>query len=585
MIKTKLILVDGITGSGKSTTAHFIARQMEKNGVKVKWYYEVEKDHPVFEILKNDDESDLDHSKRVFEEYPKKWIDFVNKVKDDEFVYIIESYLFQDVLMSPHFMNDLDRQVIKDYSHSILEIAKCLDPVLIHFYQKDVDKSLRGNWQRRDEEWTKWFIAREEKTLYCKNRNLKGEAGAIRLWQDFTDFTLEVFEEYEFRKIQFENSEHKWDEYKNQIMQFLELENFEEALYDNSMDQFCGDYIGKGSVYKVHIKNNRLCLDTFWPNLKLLPTGENRFEVEGFPVVLHFIKDDVTKVSSIKFSNSLCYDFRNDDEAIMYSLYNAKESDLEKYCGIYWCEADKLERKLYTKNGKFYYWREVGNESQLIPITDTQFMMVTMDDNRIEFKKVKGKWQFTFDIKGEKPAHHLFLPKVIYTSTRIIKDQYTDKEWQEYFKFNKECSELLKTEFHISKWEELKERTIQSLDCGLGIYLVKKDGKASGIFYFEKYFESHPELKHIYLWSNLGNNILDVEIIKLVLQAYLEFHPDHGFLVISSVNGLRDSLGEILHAEIVADQTHYELTKENVNREMIEEWLGTYPSRFPNLKI
>lgn len=36
MIKTKLILVDGITGSGKSTTAYYIARQIEKNGIKVR---------------------------------------------------------------------------------------------------------------------------------------------------------------------------------------------------------------------------------------------------------------------------------------------------------------------------------------------------------------------------------------------------------------------------------------------------------------------------------------------------------------------------------------------------------------------
>jgi len=38
MLNTKLILVDGMTGSGKSTTAHFIARQLEKNGIKVKCY-------------------------------------------------------------------------------------------------------------------------------------------------------------------------------------------------------------------------------------------------------------------------------------------------------------------------------------------------------------------------------------------------------------------------------------------------------------------------------------------------------------------------------------------------------------------
>ena len=47
MINTKLILVDGITGSGKSTTAQFIARQLEKNGIKARWYNELEIGNPL----------------------------------------------------------------------------------------------------------------------------------------------------------------------------------------------------------------------------------------------------------------------------------------------------------------------------------------------------------------------------------------------------------------------------------------------------------------------------------------------------------------------------------------------------------
>ncbi|NOR44359.1 MAG: hypothetical protein GQ534_02145 [Candidatus Delongbacteria bacterium] len=43
-MKTKLIIVEGIAGSGKSTTAHYIARQLEKNEIKAKWYYEEERE-------------------------------------------------------------------------------------------------------------------------------------------------------------------------------------------------------------------------------------------------------------------------------------------------------------------------------------------------------------------------------------------------------------------------------------------------------------------------------------------------------------------------------------------------------------
>jgi len=412
MIKTKLILVDGITGSGKSTMAHFIARQMEKNGVKVKWYYEVEKDHPLVEIEKIKEESDEDHSKRVLTEYPQKWVDFVNKIKDDEFVYIFESYLFQDVLMFPHFMNDVDRSVIKKYSHKILESARCLNPVLIHFYQKDVDRSLRLNWERRGEKWTKGFIKADEKTLFCKNRGLKDKSGVIQLWQEFSDFTVGLFKEYNYRKIQIENSTHDWLSYRKQVLDFLGLKLFEEKLFDSSFRNYCGHYLGKGIVIKIHEKDDRLCIDTFWPNLKLIPISENEFEIEGFPTVIKFHKCEDTCKKLLTITKNLdWYKYMDGNVAEEYTPYVLPEEILDRYCGIYWCETDKLERKLYVRDGELYYWREEGNESLLIPITDTQFMMILSVENSIDFVQVDGKWQFTFDIKGEKPSNSLFLRK------------------------------------------------------------------------------------------------------------------------------------------------------------------------------
>jgi len=38
-------------------------------------------------------------------------------------------------------------------------------------------------------------------------------------------------------------------------------------------------------------------------------------------------------------------------------------SELEKFCGHYWCEKAKLNRKIYLKEGKLFYWREENNES------------------------------------------------------------------------------------------------------------------------------------------------------------------------------------------------------------------------------
>ncbi|NOR44806.1 MAG: hypothetical protein GQ534_04400 [Candidatus Delongbacteria bacterium] len=400
MINTKLILVDGITGSGKSTTAHYIARQMKKNGIKVKWLHEEERNHPLAEMQKNKGESDEDHTKRVLIEYPKKWIDFTNKIKNDEYIYIVESYLFQDMIMFPHFMNDLERQKIKDFSHSILKITSCLNPVLIHFYQKDVEKSLKLNWKRRGNDWTKGFISFFKNTLYCKNRNIKGKKGVIKLWDDFTSLTLELFKEFNYRKIQIENSEHKWEEYRNNILTFLKLKRVDEKLYTDSFKYFYGEYFGFGELFNLHEKDNRLYIDTFWPNLKLIPVAKNELEMEGFPISFKFYKYRGKK--KLKILKADCY-YKKNGIADEYIPYNISEKELSKFCGKYYCESEKLDRKIFMENGKlYYYWCDKNSQCQLIPAGKNKFIKLAGLENLITFENIKGSWQFSVWDKGYK---------------------------------------------------------------------------------------------------------------------------------------------------------------------------------------
>ena len=46
MIDTKLIMLEGLPSTGKSTNSSFLRRQLERNGKKVKWIHEVAHTHP-----------------------------------------------------------------------------------------------------------------------------------------------------------------------------------------------------------------------------------------------------------------------------------------------------------------------------------------------------------------------------------------------------------------------------------------------------------------------------------------------------------------------------------------------------------
>jgi len=393
MLNTKLIFVDGITGSGKSTTAHFIARQIEKNGLKVKWFHEEETDHPFALMESKEDESDADYVQRNLKEYPKKWIDFVDKVKDDDCIYIMESYLFQDIISTS--LEDVDKQTIKDHVHELCLIAACLNPVVIYFHQEDVESAVRANWQRRGEVWKNSIVSRDEKSLFCTNRNLSGEIASLKFWQEISEIASELFAELTFPKIQLESSKPDWQNFRTQILDFLELKMVEEILFDSSFERFCGNYC----EFLIYVKDNHLCYNAGWPDIKLLPVGENEFEIDGFPMKIKFIEGDDNQISSFKFSKALCWGVEGDE---IFKCVELKPDELEMFCGDYWCESDKLARTIYLKEGKLYYWRSENNESELLPINQKKIAFGDVSYFDFEFNDGEKKFVLSAPDRDDK---------------------------------------------------------------------------------------------------------------------------------------------------------------------------------------
>jgi len=59
------------------------------------------------------------------------------------------------------------------------------------------------------------------------------------------------------------------------------------------------------------------------------------------------------------------------------------ESELETFCGYYWSEESKLNRKIYQKDGILYYWRCENYESRLVPCGVNEFALT---DSTVEIK-------------------------------------------------------------------------------------------------------------------------------------------------------------------------------------------------------
>jgi thymidylate kinase len=401
MINTKLIFVDGISGSGKSTTAHYLYRQLVKNGIKTKWYFETDQSSP-FRVRIDTGGKDIPENEwldKFYECYPRQIAEFAEKAIKDDVVYIIECFLFQNILLFL-IMYESDRDRIVRFYRQYMEIMKKLNPAVIHFFQKDVKKAVRLNFERRGDEWKNFIISRDEKGLFFKNRNLSGEEGFVKFFEEMSDIALRLYDGLYFAKIKIENSGQDWNEYRKKITDFLKIKQYEEELYDKDFKDFYGEYLGHGYLFKFSEKNKRHFLDTFL-NGNLLHVSKNEYAIESYPFTLKFYK--YGGVRKFRFTKDFSH-IQAGSKAAEYRPSIMTEKELRQLCGSYRCEAEKLDRDIIMKDGILYYHISGKNEeSPLMPEGKNRFIRLTKIENTVTFQKVKGTWQFRVWVKGHKP--------------------------------------------------------------------------------------------------------------------------------------------------------------------------------------
>jgi hypothetical protein len=104
----------------------------------------------------------------------------------------------------------MNQDKLRYFSSSLMSILEPLDPVLIYFYQVDVEGQWRFICGVRGNEWGPVSLHTDD--------DFKG-AGI--LWGGSQTFVRSVVDSWEIPKIIIENKDYHWDEYSNRIIQFI----------------------------------------------------------------------------------------------------------------------------------------------------------------------------------------------------------------------------------------------------------------------------------------------------------------------------------------------------------------------------
>ena len=176
-------------------------------------------------------------------------------------------------------------------------------------------------------------------------------------------------------------------------------------LSKNELLRYCGYYKrDDGRVGSIYLEDGIL-YTCIYENRPLAIETDGKLYLTCTTLEITFNEDQTELLFNDPLSRS--WQFKRFEPKKMNS------HEVLPFCGEYLCEADRLERKIYFREGILFYWRNENSESILLPVSKTQFKMMVEVDNAVDFELVKGEWQFAFDVKGDKPSKSVFVKKRI----------------------------------------------------------------------------------------------------------------------------------------------------------------------------
>ena len=214
MLDTKLILIEGLPGAGKTTTSIHLGKNLQEAGIPCNWYLEEDVGHPIdcvdFKI------------KDLQEKLPLLWEAFVERARQNQTVTVIESRLWQNTALFM-LMAEYPVEEIMRLHQQVWQVLAPLSPVLLYLYEGDVEGALRRTYKSRGEARMATEFENTNRYPWFQSRGLYDHAGWVQFFQEWLLVAEELFEDWPYHKTKIENPHEDWGRTYQKLQRFLEV--------------------------------------------------------------------------------------------------------------------------------------------------------------------------------------------------------------------------------------------------------------------------------------------------------------------------------------------------------------------------
>lgn len=215
MYETKLILVEGLPGAGKSTTAGNLRDMLNAHGFASRCFLEEDNPHPI-PIL------DLE-IKGLPEKVIPMWENLVNSAIHSDEITIIESRIWQNTCLYM-LLSEIDPARIVEFAHKEEEVLSPLSPILIYLSQGDTQAALERLYPMRGASWVQSNLDEMSSYPWFQNRGISDFTGWVTFFEEWRKLSDQLFMDWNHPKLNLKDSHSNWSKNLRQIKKFLHLE-------------------------------------------------------------------------------------------------------------------------------------------------------------------------------------------------------------------------------------------------------------------------------------------------------------------------------------------------------------------------
>ncbi len=333
----RLILLEGLPGTGKTTNAYKLFEQLVRNNRDVRWLHEVSQPHPLLFFS----ESCLTKEEyRLFtEKYPEaaelldsiaeirattvgidyltaarrspgqentawyqallqydamgfpleryetaafeKWEAFVNTALQHDTIFISDSSIFQYQIFT-YLLNGAEYPRLAKFVHCIMDLLKPLQPALIYLYREKTEDSIAFIEKQRGVKDLESIWQRDKGKPYYRNKQ-QDVTAFFDFLKDYADCASRLYDESDCDKLKIEITAQTWEIYEAVMLRFLGITS-REAPSCKAKD---GTYVNAALGASFSIKDDILT-DPEGVCRRLSPKTPTEFFIEGLPETLCF---------------------------------------------------------------------------------------------------------------------------------------------------------------------------------------------------------------------------------------------------------------------------------------------------------